>query len=234
MAKLAISPTAKFFMQSGFNLWNVNNDKCPIIINKNASTTKFTKWQLYGAKEFEELCVYLLRNIGFYSGYQHKSKRDIIVLDFDIYSKSIKNNDVAELYNNFLKIDISNNLTKKGHYNSSTCGNKGVILDITSNRNFCDYLYNLNLSKIAGGLEIIIKGNVVLPPSTTNCKNCNEAKHPREFVEEIGITFITSDIETFIREYIDTKRKKLPTKHEIRDTKNANNGVIHFNNIIFS
>lgn len=232
MAKIVLSPTAIFFKQSGFNIWNVNNDKCPIIINKNTSTIKITKWQHYGAKEFEELCVYLSRNIGFYSGYQHKSKRDIIVLDFDIYSKSIKNNDVAELYNKFLKIDISNNLTKKGHYNSSTCGNKGVILDITSNRIFCDYLYNLNLSKIAGGLEIIIKCNVVLPPSTTICKNCNEAKHSREFVEEIGITFITPEIETFIREYIDTKRKKLPSKHEIRDTKNASNGVIHYNNII--
>jgi hypothetical protein len=57
-------------------------------------------------------------------------------------------------------------------------------------------------------------------------------KQTSQFVEEIGITFITPEIETFIRDYIDTKRKKLPTKHEIRDTRNACNGVIHYNNII--
>lgn len=232
MSKLIISPTALYFRQSGFNIWNINKDKCPIIINKDTTTTNITKWQNYGATDFENLKVYYSKNIGFYCGYQHKSKRDIIILDFDIFSKSVKNIKVANLYENFLKIDILNNLHKKGHYNSSTCGNKGVILDITSNKEFCNYIYGLNLSKIAGGLEIIIKGNVVLPPSTTICKNCNEAVHPREFVEDIGITYITPEIEKFIRDYIDTKRKKLPSKHEIRDTKNANKGLIHYNNII--
>lgn len=232
MEKVVVSPIVLFFKQSGFNIWNINKDKCPIIIHKDASRTNITKWQNYGSTEFENLKVCYSQNIGFYCGYQHKSKRDIIILDFDIFSKKVRNIEVANLYEKFLKIDIINNLTKKGHYNSSTCGNKGVILDITSNREFCNYIYGLNLSKIAGGLEIIIKGNVVLPPSTTICKNCNEATHPRVFVEEVGIAYLTPEIEKFIKDYIDTKRQKLPTKHEIRDTKDARKGLIHYNAII--
>jgi len=228
-----ISLEVKFFKDNGFNLWNVNEEKKPCILTKNTKTG-ITGWQNYSAKDFEKLKVDYTQNIGFYSGYQYKSQLNIIVLDFDIFSKGIKNDEVSKLYEQFLELDLIHNKHKKGHYNSSTCGNKGVLLNITDNSEFIEYLNSFNLAKISGGLEILIKNNVVLPPSITNCKNCEyKPLHPRKFIEDIGYTNITSEIDKFIRNYIDCiKRKKLPTKNTIRDTKNAGSGVIHYSNIV--
>lgn len=231
MAIKKLSSEASFFKESGFNLWNINDSKAPITI-VNGISKGIVGWQKFVEEDFNSLSIDYAKNIGFCTGYQYKSKRDIIILDFDIFSKGVKNEEVSNQYEEFLRIDITNNLTKKGHYNTSTCGNKGVILDITGNSDFCKFLYGLNLCKITGGLEIMIKNNVVLPPSTTICKNCNDILHPRKFVEEIGITSITPEIEKFIRNYINTKRKKLPTKNDIRDTKNATKGLLHYTNLI--
>lgn len=228
-----MSAEVVFFKESGFNLWNVNDSKAPVTFSKGVSKG-IVGWQSFGEKEFGNLDVDFTKNIGFCSGFQYKSKRDIIVLDFDIFSKGVKNDEVAKYYEDFLRIDIVNNLNKKGHFNTSTCGNKGVFVDITSNREFCNYIYGLNLCKVTGGLEIMIKNNVVLPPSITVCKNCNTTSHKREFIEEIGVTTITPETEKFLRDYIDTKRKKQPTKHEVRDTKGASKGLIHYNNIVNS
>lgn len=223
--------TLEFIKASGLNIWNVNDAKAPITIT-NGVSKGITGWQNFNEDDFNNLQIDYAKNIGFCTGYQYKSKRDIIVLDFDIYSKGVKNNDILKYYDDFLRIDMVNNLTKKGHYNTSTCGNKGVLLDITDNRIFCEFIYGLNLCKITGGLEIMIKNNVVLPPSITLCKNCNKVEHPRKFIEDIGFAILTDEIEKFIRNYIDTKRKKIPTKNDIRDTKGANKGLLYYSNII--
>jgi len=228
---MSLSLEASFFKDSGFNLWNVNDFKIPITIN-NSVSKGIVGWQNFTESDFSNISIDYSKNIGFYTGYQYKSKRDVIILDFDIFSKGVKNTEVAKYYDEFLLIDMKNNLTKKGHFNTSTCGNKGVLIDITSNREFCDFLYGLNLCKISGGLEIMIKNNVVLPPSITMCKNCNDSLHQRKFIEDIGVTILTPETEKFIRNYIDTKRKKIPTKNEIRDSKGANKGILCYSNIM--
>jgi hypothetical protein len=232
MPKLTISQEATFFKDQGFNIWNVNDEKRPSRYPI-TSTSGIQGWQHFVEEDFKILKVDYTKNIGFLSGYQWKSKRDILVMDFDMYSKGIINNSVVQLYDKFLSIDLIENKYKKGHYNSSTCGNKGVIIDYTDKTDFKKFLCDLERTKIGDGLEILIKGNVVLPPSTTNCKNCQgQAIHPRKFMEEISINTLTPQTEAFIMEYINSFRTKIPNKNEIRDTRNAKNGVIHYTNII--
>ena len=224
-----ISQEAIFFQSNNFNLWNINELKKPI----NSSTNYGLKdWSKYCLEDFDKLKVDLTKNIGFLSGYQYKSNKFIIVLDFDIFSKKKKDENIAKLYDNFSIIDYPKNISKKGHYNSSTCGNKGIILDITDYPEFISYLQSFQVSKIGGGLEILINNNVVLPPSITLCKNCENLQHNRKFIDEIGIAKLTSDTETFIRLYIDEFKKNKPNSHQIRDTKNAKYGVMHYSNII--
>jgi hypothetical protein len=167
----AINQEALFFQANNFNLWNINDLKKPINILTNYG---LKDWSKYCLDDFNKLKVDLTKNIGFLSGYQYKSNQFIIVLDFDIFSKKKKDENIAKLYDNFSIIDYPKNTSKKGHYNSSTCGNKGVILDITEYPEFISYLQSFQVSKIGGGLEILINNNVVLPPSITLCKNCEE------------------------------------------------------------
>jgi len=225
----AINQEALFFQANNFNLWNINDLKKPINISTNYG---LKDWSKYCLEDFNKLKVDLTKNIGFLSGYQYKSNQFIIVLDFDIFSKKKKDENIAKLYDNFSIIDYPKNTSKKGHYNSSTCGNKGVILDITDYPEFISYLQSFQVSKIGGGLEILINNNVVLPPSITLCKNCDNLQHNRKFIDEIGIAKLTSDTETFIRLYIDEFKKKKPNTTQIRDTKNAKYGVMHYSNII--
>jgi len=225
----AINQEALFFQANNFNLWNINDLKKPINISTNYG---LKDWSKYCLEDFNKLKVDLTKNIGFLSGYQYKSNQFIIVLDFDIFSKKKKDENIAKLYDNFSIIDYPKNTSKKGHYNSSTCGNKGVILDITEYPEFISYLQSFQVSKIGGGLEILINNNVVLPPSITLCKNCDNLQHNRKFIDEIGIAKLTSDTETFIRLYIDEFKKKKPNTTQIRDTKNAKYGVMHYSNII--
>jgi hypothetical protein len=224
-----ISQEAEFFQANNFNLWNINDLKKPINISTNYG---LKDWSKYCLEDFNKLNVDLTKNIGFLSGYQYKSNQFIIVLDFDIFSKKKKDENIAKLYDNFSIIDYPKNISKKGHYNSSTCGNKGVILDITDYPEFISYLQSFQVSKIGGGLEILINNNVVLPPSITLCKNCDNLQHNRKFIDEIGIAKLTSDTETFIRLYIDDFKKQKPKSNQIRDTKNAKYGVMHYSNII--
>jgi hypothetical protein len=224
-----ISQESAFFQANNFNLWNINDLKKPINILTNYG---LKDWSKYCLEDFNKLKVDLTKNIGFLSGYQYKSNQFIIVLDFDIFSKKKKDENIAKLYDNFSIIDYPKNTSKKGHYNSSTCGNKGVILDITDYPEFISYLQSFQVSKIGGGLEILINNNVVLPPSITLCKNCDNLQHNRKFIDEIGIAKLTSDTETFIRLYIDEFKKNKPNSHQIRDTKNAKYGVMHYSNII--
>lgn len=221
-----------FLESKGLNIWNIDNDKRPCMIN-NTLQYEIEDWQNYTEKDFKKLKVDYKKNIGFYSGYQYKSKLYIIVLNFDIFDKGVKNDMVEKLYNTFVNIDKKNNTNLEGHYDSSTCGNKGVLLDITDNIQFIEYLESFHLTKITGGLEILIKNNVVLPPSITTCKNCNTLKHYCKFLTKAKLSILTPEIETFLKHYINTeKRKKPPTKHDIRDTRNAKNGVIHYSNVI--
>ena len=224
-----ICQEALFFQDNNFNLWNINDSKKPINILTNFG---LIAWHKYELEDFNKLNVDLTTNIGFLSGYQFKTGQFIIVLDFDIFSKKKKDENIAKLYSDFSIIDYPKNTTKKGHYNSSTCGNKGVIIDITESTEFISYLKNFNVAKIGGGLEILINNNVVLPPSITLCKNCGSNKHNRKFIDEIGITKLTPDTDVFIRLYIDEYKKNKPKSNQIRDTKNAKYGVIHYSNII--
>ena len=90
---MQMSPETAFFKESGFNLWNVNDSKAPVTFSRSGSKG-IIGWQSFGEKEFSNLEVDFSKNIGFCSGFQFKSKRDIIVLDFDIFSKGTKNDEV--------------------------------------------------------------------------------------------------------------------------------------------
>jgi hypothetical protein len=219
--------TMNFIKSCKLNIWNVSNMKNPI--NKGVG---IIGWNNYDVESFNRLDVDYTKNIGFLSGFQYNTKKYIIVLDFDIYNKEGKDSNVEKLYLDFLNKDISLNITKLGHFKSSTCGNKGVIIDITEDEDLISKLEELKVSKIGKGLEILIRNNVVLPPSNTKCKRCGECIHERIFIEDIGINKIHKDTSKFIIDYVNTFKSKKPTKHDIRDTKNATKGIIYYNTLI--
>ena len=95
-----------FFEAMGFNIWNVSDTKNPIDskrkpLEKWSKRTVFTR-ELYNPQ----------LNIGFLSGYQYRSGKYIIVLDFDLYdseSESGINPEVKQLHQDFVELDSKSN-----------------------------------------------------------------------------------------------------------------------------
>ncbi len=190
----------EFFEKEGLNLYNVNDKKKPI----KKDGFGFS-WSDLTINDVGPDKYYPDRSIGFLSGPQFRSGKRIIVLDFDIYDSSTdsENPKAKSLLVEFLKMDKKTNPMKIGHFTSSTCMNYGVLLDITSNKTLIDYLVPKGC-KQGDVLEILIRNNVVLPPTTTICKKCKTLAHQRQFVnyDHLGFTPISDEIADWIKTYI--------------------------------
>lgn len=188
-----------YFKSLGFNLWNVSAKKVPITYDDKP----ICKWSELPTNFFHENKIHPNKNIGFLSGQQFQSNKNIIILDFDIKTKEGIDQDTLKLYQDFCELDKENNPNKYGYFKSSSCDNFGIILDITNNNSFIDYLKDYGC-KVGDGLEVLIKNNVVLPPSKTICKSCATDHQSREFIcGKPSICYLTNAIEVFIKTYID-------------------------------
>jgi len=120
------------------------------------------------------------KRIGYFTGLQPSGKW-IITLDFDIYNaENIQNEFVYDEYNKV--IELFNN-----SFQSSTCGNYGMIVDITNSKKIQELIINDGRQKIdVKGLEILFNGtNSILPPTITTCKRHNKECQNREFKQEL-------------------------------------------------
>lgn len=158
-------------------------------------------------------------NLGFRTGLQYASNKNIIVLDFDIYDPKTGgiNEETQNLYNNFAELDTTD---KIGFFTGSTCHNMGVLLDITNDEDLKAIITQartINNNKIAiNGLEIMYNNNVVLPPSATNCKKCKRTHKPRAMLNaEMGFCVPNGNqthlIMDLITEFINEKQGKTTT-----------------------
>ena len=96
-----------FFIEQGFNIWNVDKTKKPCKLSTSNTTIGISGWQNFTESDFINLHVDYTNNIGFLSGYQFKSKKYILVLDFDIYSNNVKNEYISKLYDKFFQIELT-------------------------------------------------------------------------------------------------------------------------------
>ena len=160
---------------SKFKIFNVSEGKAPI----NKAGYGMGGWE---KKTFDELVKehnYKCNRWGLSLGEQENG-RCIMSLDFDIYSKSVNGDceDTKALLTEYLAKCENQN----GMYSSSTLGNMNVLVDYTN----CGKIKEL-FKKIGGfkfqkdGLEILIKGNQVIPPTQTNCKRTKTLGNPRTF-----------------------------------------------------
>jgi len=170
--------TIKNLVTQKYNLFNVDLSKCPV--DKNGM--KMKDWI---NKSYDELVAehnYNSLKWGIKLGEQENGNF-IGSLDFDIYNKD-KNEDcelTKNIFNNFL-LSRGDNDEYGGLYTSSTKGNMNVLFDYTNCPTIKNYVDQIGTAKFTWfGLEILLKGNQVIPPTQTTCKRTKTLGKPREF-----------------------------------------------------
>ena len=160
-----------------FNVFNVNEKKAPV----NKWGFELEDWQTLS---YEELCAehnYQINRWGMRMGLQENGRR-IMALDFDCCGGKDKTG--KRMGCSFTKGKLDEYLricdTKDGMFLSSTEGNRNVLIDYTA----CPDLQCSKSKFNLAGLEILLKGNQVIPPSATTCKISSKLGKPREFLAE--------------------------------------------------
>ena len=219
MIKKRVHPL-EFYKSQGLNLYPVIEKRPGHYVNGNL--VGLPGWE--SIKDFEELSnsVKSNDNYGFRTGIQYKSNKNIIVLDFDNNSKDGASASTSNLYDRFALLDSANSA---GFYSSSTCGNYGVIVDITNSPELhakIEEVSRINKNKIeVEHLEILYKSNVILPPSKTTCKVHQKVHNERRYINnrcgfcipnEEQVKFILECLDTFIK---NSKRSRLNKERDV-------------------
>jgi hypothetical protein len=162
-------------IESKFNLFNVDLSKCPV-------DRKGKRMKDWINKNYDELVKehnYKSELWGINLGVQTNG-RCIMSLDFDIYDKTTDG--IDEHTNNLKQYYLEMCKNENGIYTSSTEGNINVLVDYTNSSTIKNYVNKLNSTKFKKyELEILVRGNQVIPPSKTTCKKTNKLGNPRKF-----------------------------------------------------
>lgn len=199
--------TIKNLVGERFNLFNVDMTKCPVDKRGN-------KWPDWQNKCYEELIAhhnYKSNLWGIKLGPQENG-RCILSLDFDVFDKNTgsdceQTKKLLEMYS--LRCESTN-----GMYTSSTDGNMNVLVDYSNCPLIKEYVSRLGMNKFTkAGLEVLLAGNQVIPPSQTNCKKTKELGNPRMFENKEQPFYIINDefdnTYLFIKELFEEKFKSL-------------------------
>ena len=176
--------TIQRLVESKFNLFNVDITKAPV--KKNGK--KMSNWE---TKSYTELVAehnYHSNLWGLRLGQQENGKC-ILSLDFDKYSKKTGEDclETKKKLDEYLLKCSSDN----GIYTSSTDGNMNVLVDYTNSPTIKKYIEKIEKCKFDHfGLEILLKGNQVIPPSQTTCKKTKTLGKPRAFKNPAEIFYI--------------------------------------------
>lgn len=199
----------KTLVKEEFNIFNVDITKCPVMKNG----AKMTDWINKTYDELVQQHNYNSNLWGMKLGQQH-NKRFILSLDFDIYDKNI-DGDCEQTKNKLLEY-LSNCENENGIYTSSTDGNINVLVDYTNSPIIKEYASKLNSAKFTEfGLEILLKGNQVIPPSQTNCKKSKQLGKPRSFKTDQPFYIIENEdcfTFEFIKNLFERKFHNIPNK----------------------
>lgn len=158
-----------------FNLFNVDNQKCPC--DRNGK--RMANWN---TKTYDELVSehnYKSEKWGLSLGKQ-SNDRYIMSLDFDCYSKNLNGDCPATKL--LLTEYLANCKNNHGIYSSSTEGNMNVLVDYSRSESLKSLFAKIGGNKFQNnGLEILIRGNQVIPPTQTNCKKTQTLGNARTF-----------------------------------------------------
>jgi hypothetical protein len=178
----------KDLVNQKFNLFNVDMTKCPI----NKAGSKMKDWI---NKSFTELVSHHNYNSNLWGMKlgQQENGRFIMSLDFDVFDKNAENG-VCKITKELLETYISNCGNQNGMYSSSTEGNMNVLVDYSSCDDIKEYVKKLGTAKFQKeGLEVLLAGNQVIPPSQTNCKKTKQLGKPRTFIVQEQPFYIIED-----------------------------------------
>ena len=174
-------PYVEYYKKEGLNLYPILEKRPAQYVN--GTLVGLTGWDTLTDFSTVTEQVKENTNFGFRTGKQFKSGKTLIVLDFDIISSNGKDSKTQELYDRYEELDTGNKL---GFYKSSTCGNYGVIVDITNNEELLEKIEEISAIKAnkiqVEHLEILYNSNAVLPPSKTSCKEHQKIHKSREFI----------------------------------------------------
>jgi hypothetical protein len=132
-----------------------------------------------------------IKNIGFRTGLQPNGAY-VIGLDFDITNRTetfdVKNRCVVPTSTCMKTKSLFNFITTvfgmDGVFESSTCGNYGMLLDISDHPELVLFMTKKNKKKYnINNLEILNGYAMTLPPSSTNCKKHKKVCKSRKFVK---------------------------------------------------
>jgi len=218
----------KQLIKDKFLLFNVGDNKAPVDKRGNGMSGWINK-------SYDELLKehnYNSNLWGMSLGLQQNGRR-IMSLDFDVYNKKSPDGN-CEITLGKLNEYLEGCLNKDGMYISSTEGNMNVLVDYTYRQDIIDMVVKLGSNKFQhSGLEILLGGNQVIPPSQTQCKRTKLLGKPRTYQNNQPFYEITSDddftanfiINLFNIKFQENQTTKIKTKPNGRY--NENQSVIH-------
>ena len=211
------NPFIKGLVEDKFNIFNVDLEKCPI----NKAGGRMKDWINKTYRELVSMHNYNSNLWGMKLGEQENG-RFIMSLDFDIYDKDTKGD--CEKTKALLQIYLNSCSNHNGMYSSSTEGNINILVDYTNSPEIKEYVKKIETAKFQkDGLEVLLKGNQVIPPSQTNCKKTKKLGNPRTFKIPDQPFYIIPENEScftfhFIKMLFDDKLGKLEKTKKLTNT----------------
>lgn len=219
--------SAKTLSDNGYTLFNVDDTKKPVY-----SGFGIVDWINMPHNELKKRIDFNKEMFGMRLGKQGNQKY-ILSLDFDCCKKVngeyIKCQETIDLLRRYRR-DVDNG-DKDGMFESSTEGNENVLIDYTDTIILKELILKETKNKIVRsdvGLELLIGGNQVIPPSMTKCKMTGKFNKRRSFMTDVPFKVVQDDdpICEFIIDYIksanqintNTKKRKYQKVEPIDET----------------
>ena len=219
---------AQTLSKNGYTLFNVDTQKKPVY-----NGFGIVDWPKMSHNDLKKRIDFSKEMFGMRLGKQGNGKY-ILSLDFDCCKKVdggyIHCEETSDLLRKYHGTCIGN---KDGMFESSTKGNENVLIDYTDTTILKELILKQPLNKIVRqgvGLELLIGGNQVIPPSLTKCKMTGKFRKHRHFMTDVPFRVVRDDdaICEFIIDYIKSsnqiitntkKRKYNKTEDETKETK---------------
>jgi phage/plasmid-associated DNA primase len=208
-------------------------DKAPIWISPDYKEDPYWKEKVNCKNRLEahNKSVHDSERIGYFTGLQPSGKW-IITLDFDIFSSTDKNTQNKFVYDEFKKaLEFF-----EYPFQSSTCGNYGMIIDITESQKIQQLIKEDGRQKIdVNGLEILFNGtNSILPPTITPCKRHNKECQERGFRRAFKYNRDSKKVNNLDDDYLLQSVRIFEIYDDENDREDSDNSKFHkwFNNIM--
>ena len=218
---------AQTLSKEGYTLFNVDEKKLPV-----SNGFGIVNWNKMSHKDLVKKIDFNKEMFGMRLGKQGNNKY-ILSLDFDCckkvdgeYVEDKSTLDLLEKYNDMVG-------DREGMFSSSTEGNFNILIDYTNTTSLKEMILKQTLNKIVQkdvGLELLIGGNQVIPPTMTKCKINDKCIHPRSFMTDVAFKVVEDNdpVCEFIMDYIkgseqsnknNTKKRKSQKVQQTQETK---------------